>query len=83
MAPPPRHAEGESRRRSIAFFQDGDHDAVVSVLPTCVDADHPAKYEPVTIGDHLVAKIVAGRAKEKATAVDTVGERMAVIAGPA
>ena len=80
VAPPPRHVDGESRRRSIAFFQDGDHDAVVSVLPTCIDADHPARYEPVTIGDHLTAKVVAGRAQEKSTAVDTVGERIAAIA---
>jgi len=79
VAPPPRHGEGESRRRSIAFFQDGDHDAVMSVLPTCIDAEHPAKYEPVVIGDHLTAKVVAGRAKEKAAAADTIGERMAAV----
>ena len=79
VAPPPRHGEGESRRRSIAFFQDGDHDAVMSVLPTCIDAEHSAKYEPVVIGDHLTAKVVAGRAKEKAAAADTIGERMAAV----
>ena len=48
-------------RRSAAFFHDGDVDAVIAPLPTCVDADHPAKYEPVTLGAHVKAKLAGSR----------------------
>ena len=48
-------------RRSAAFFHDGDVDAVIASLPTCVDANHPAKYEPVTVGAHLEAKLAGSR----------------------
>ncbi|MEQ6901279.1 2-oxoglutarate and iron-dependent oxygenase domain-containing protein [Nocardioides sp. YIM 152588] len=44
------------RRRSAAFFFDGNHDAVVEPLPQTVGADGP-RYEPITIADHLAAKI--------------------------
>jgi len=48
-------------RRSAAFFHDGDVDAVIAPLPTCVDAEHPALYEPVTVGEHLRAKLAGSR----------------------
>ena len=41
-------------RYSIAYFFDLDHYAVIQTLPTCVDAQHPAKYEPITAGDHIL-----------------------------
>lgn len=57
------------RRRSAAFFHDGDVDAVIETLPQCIDAAHPARYEPITVGDHIAAKLAgsrAGRRNEKA-----------------
>src|SRR4051794_4927142 len=48
-------------RRSAAFFHDGDVDAVIAPLPTCVDAEHPALYEPVTVREHLTAKLAGSR----------------------
>ncbi|WP_181779138.1 isopenicillin N synthase family dioxygenase [Pseudonocardia pini] len=48
-------------RRSAAFFHDGDVDAVIAPLSTCVDAEHPALYEPVTVGEHLRAKLAGSR----------------------
>jgi isopenicillin N synthase-like dioxygenase len=48
-------------RRSAAFFHDGDVDAVIAPLATCVDADHPTLYEPVTVGEHLKAKLAGSR----------------------
>ncbi len=50
------------RRRSAAFFHDGNIDAVVATLPGCVDAEHPALYAPVTVGEHIQAKLNGSRA---------------------
>lgn len=42
--------EGEQRmtraRYSIPYFVSPDSDAVVECLPTCMDENNPAKYEP-------------------------------------
>lgn len=57
------------RRRSAAFFHDGDVDALIETLPSCVDAQHPDLYEPITVGDHIRAKLAGsreGKANEKA-----------------
>ncbi|MDY0828022.1 2-oxoglutarate and iron-dependent oxygenase domain-containing protein [Microbacterium sp. BG28] len=57
------------RRRSAAFFHDGDVDALIETLPSCVDAEHPDLYEPITVGDHIRAKLAGsreGKANEKA-----------------
>lgn len=35
-------------RYAIPFFMDCSYDAVMAPIPTCVDADHPAKYPPFT-----------------------------------
>jgi isopenicillin N synthase-like dioxygenase len=48
-------------RRSAAFFHDGNVDAVIEPLPSCVTAANPAKYKPVTVGDHLAAKLAGSR----------------------
>ncbi|MBV9824752.1 MAG: isopenicillin N synthase family oxygenase [Alphaproteobacteria bacterium] len=38
-------------RYACPFFLGPNHDVVVAPVPTCVDADHPPKYEPITPGD--------------------------------
>ncbi|MFJ8887312.1 isopenicillin N synthase family dioxygenase [Streptomyces sp. NPDC102402] len=43
------------RRRSAAFFFDGNHDAVIEALPGC--AEDGALYEPITVAEHIAAKI--------------------------
>jgi isopenicillin N synthase-like dioxygenase len=48
-------------RRSAAFFHDGNVDAVIEPLPGCVTAANPARYQPVTVGDHLAAKLAGSR----------------------
>lgn len=48
-------------RRSAAYFHDGNIDAVIDCLPSCVRADNPARYEPVTVGEHLAAKLAGSR----------------------
>jgi isopenicillin N synthase-like dioxygenase len=51
-----------ARRRSAAFFHDGNADAVIGPLESCVDAGHPALYEPVTVDEHIKAKLAGSRA---------------------
>jgi isopenicillin N synthase-like dioxygenase len=52
------------RRRSAAYFHDGNVDAVIECLPGCVTAARPARYEPVTVGEHLAAKLAGSRGGE-------------------
>ncbi|MCV7424532.1 isopenicillin N synthase family oxygenase [Mycobacterium yunnanensis] len=49
------------RRRSAAFFHDGNVDAVISTAPSYLDADAGLAYEPVTVGDHIAAKLAGSR----------------------
>lgn len=72
---PPR-AAGAVRRRSMAFFHDGDFDARIEVLPSCHDAENPPKYAPVIAGEHLRAKIAGPRTLRASAATSTVGDRM-------
>lgn len=44
-------------RLSVAFFTGPHNDAIISAMPTCVDEQHPAKYEPVRALDHLRRKL--------------------------
>ncbi|MFB2555550.1 isopenicillin N synthase family dioxygenase [Herbiconiux liangxiaofengii] len=50
------------RRRSAAYFHDGDVDALITTLPSCVSEAHPNLYEPVTVGEHIAAKLAGSRA---------------------
>jgi isopenicillin N synthase-like dioxygenase len=57
-------------RRSAAFFHDGNLDAVITCLPSCLADGESPRYEPVTVADHLAAKLSGsrgGRLNEKAT----------------
>ena len=65
VVPPPRHQSGPATRRSVAFFHDGNYDAVIECLPTCCSADHPPRYPPVRAGDHLMAKLLGPRTLER------------------
>jgi isopenicillin N synthase-like dioxygenase len=42
-------------RWSIAYFFDLDGDASIVPLPTCVSAERPARYGPITAAEHLDA----------------------------
>ncbi len=71
----PPSGPGPSRRRSVAFFFDGDYDARFECLPTCRTAENPPKYPPVLGGEHLYAKITGGRILESADAMNTAADR--------
>ena len=58
---PPPPGDDPARRRSIAWFQQPNHDAVIEVLEVCTSADAPAKYPPTTAGGHLLAKLMGPR----------------------
>lgn len=64
------------RRRSAAFFHDGDVDAVIRTLPSCVDAEHPDLYEPITVGEHIAAKLAGSRAGVRNDAAEREGARV-------
>jgi isopenicillin N synthase-like dioxygenase len=61
VLPPTDGAGRLVRRRSAAFFHDGNADAVISCLPGCSGTDSPARYESVTVSDHLAAKLSGSR----------------------
>lgn len=77
VLPPPRQRDRGTRRRSVAFFHDGNHDALIECLPTCVAPGRPARYEPVIAGEHLLAKLIGPRLHTPSQAVDTTGGRLA------
>jgi len=64
------------RRRSAAFFHDGNADATVRTLPSCVDEQHPDLYAPVTVADHIAAKLAGSRAGRINTAAEREAERV-------
>jgi isopenicillin N synthase-like dioxygenase len=49
------------RRRSVAFFHDGNIDAVVETLPSHLDADDGMAYEAILVRDHIRAKLAGSR----------------------
>ncbi|GAA1765220.1 2-oxoglutarate and iron-dependent oxygenase domain-containing protein [Nocardioides hankookensis] len=64
------------RRRSAAYFHDGNPEAVVAPLDTCVDADHPRLYDPVTVDEHIRAKLAGSRAGRRNSAAAREGARV-------
>ena len=73
----PSKAIDVERRRSFAFFQDGNYDALIECLPTCRSADRPERYVPITLGKHVLDKIIGGRAQTALqSAVQTTGDRL-------
>jgi isopenicillin N synthase-like dioxygenase len=58
---PPTGADGRSmRRRSAAFFHDGNADALISTLEPCRTSDGPV-YDDVTVAEHLAQKLAGSR----------------------
>ncbi len=75
----PPAGDGLARRRSAAFFHDGNYDARVVCLPTCVAEGASPRYPPVLAGDHLMAKVMSARTRSdepRQGIHDTVGDRL-------
>ncbi|MBB5915929.1 isopenicillin N synthase-like dioxygenase [Nocardia transvalensis] len=62
------------RRRSAAYFHDGNIDAVIETLPSCIGAG--SAYEPTTIADHIRAKLAGSRALQPNTKADREAARV-------
>ena len=74
---PPTDSEGRLvRRRSAAFFHDGNADAVISCLPGCATDENPARYESVTVADHLTAKLNGSRGLVANRSAEREGARL-------
>lgn len=54
---PPIESRGGSRRLSIVFFTGPRDDAEIACLPGCATQERPARYPPITAGEHVRAKI--------------------------
>jgi isopenicillin N synthase-like dioxygenase len=54
---PPQAEAAQSRRLSLVYFHQPNEDALIECLPTCVSAERPARYAPVTAGEHIGRKI--------------------------
>jgi len=55
---PPRDRALGSRRQSIVFFHQPNYDALIECLPGCCGPGRPAKYAPVTSGEHRLRKFL-------------------------
>lgn len=62
------------RRRSAAYFHDGNIDAMISTIPTCV-GDDGRQYPPISIGEHLSVKLASSRAGKPNTTTGPEAER--------
>jgi hypothetical protein len=63
----------------VAFFRDGNYDALVECLPSCTGEGNPPRYAPVLAGEHLRAKLLGPRTKEASAAMSTAGDRIAAV----
>lgn len=54
FAPTPHRVvnQASEARYAIPFFYGPDNDAVIRVVPSCIDADNPARHEPLRYLDH-------------------------------
>jgi isopenicillin N synthase-like dioxygenase len=55
----PETDEWNRSRYSIVFFHQPNYDALIECIRTCQSEDNPAKYEPITSGQHLFRKLSA------------------------
>lgn len=79
---PPVDATGRLiHRRSAAFFHDGDYDALISCLPGCENPDGTTLYAPVTIGEHLAAKLGGSRGLTLNRAAEREAARLTAASG--
>jgi len=69
------------RRRSAAFFHDGNADAVIGPLPHFVSREAPALYDPVTVSEHIAAKLAGSRAGRKNVSAVREAARVAASRG--
>jgi isopenicillin N synthase-like dioxygenase len=57
----PRPESAVEGRQSIAFFSDPDPDVLIETFPSCITDDRPARYPPITAGEHIRERILASQ----------------------
>jgi isopenicillin N synthase-like dioxygenase len=55
------------RRRSAAYFHDGNADATIAAIASCVPPGEDALYEPITVSAHIAQKLAGSRAGKSNT----------------
>ncbi|GAA3089803.1 isopenicillin N synthase family dioxygenase [Streptomyces rectiviolaceus] len=78
---PPIVDGGIVRRRSAAYFHDGNVDAVISTLPSHLDAADELAYEPILVRDHIKAKLAGSRQGKANVAAVREAARVRAAAG--
>jgi isopenicillin N synthase-like dioxygenase len=68
------------RRRSAAFFYDGNSDAVISTIPSCAD-ESGTRYEPLSVDEHITAKLSGSRGGVINTAAEREASRILAAEG--
>ena len=53
-----------NRRRSAAYFHDGNADATIEAIPSTIEPGGSALYPPITVSEHIRAKLAGSRAGE-------------------
>lgn len=64
------------RRRSAAYFHDGNFDALIETLPTCRDTNGRSAYGPTTVGQHLASKLAGSRGGTAAVGAEREAARL-------
>lgn len=57
---PPREF-AHTDRMSLSFFQHPNYDALVECLPSCLGPGNPARYPPITAGEHMHRRMMLAR----------------------
>lgn len=70
-----------NRRRSAAYFHDGNADAVITALETCVAPGEAPLYPPITVTDHIAAKLAGSRAGRLNTSAEREAARVLAAQG--
>jgi isopenicillin N synthase-like dioxygenase len=70
-----------NRRRSAAYFHDGNADAVISAIPSCVEAGEEPLYAPITVTEHIAAKLAGSRAGVANTSAEREAARVLAAKG--
>lgn len=88
VVPPNTDRTRRAVRRSMAFFHDGNHDAVIACLPGCSSDTNPPRSPPVRAEDHLCNKLLGprtlrgGRHRRRPPARRTADDLSPVLTGP-
>ena len=70
-----------TRRQSAAYFHDGNADAVIAALDTCVEPGEQPLYPPITVTEHIAAKLAGSRAGVLNTAAEREAARVLAAQG--